>query len=90
MSLIRAKNDKKITTTALVLGYPIVVSGVVLDCLVNVFILSFILLETPKEFLVTARLKRHVKDSSGWRKSVAYFICSKLLDTFDPSGSHCS
>jgi hypothetical protein len=46
-----------------------------------------LLLEMPQELTVTARLKRHIKESTDWRSGVAsWFI--PLLDPFDPSGKH--
>jgi hypothetical protein len=86
MSLARAKADKKLTKTALVLGYPLLVVGYVLDAFVNVFIITVFLLELPQELTVTSRLKRHNK-GTGWRKAVAAWA-EPLLDPYDPSGDH--
>tara|TARA_R110000803_G_scaffold48216_2_gene100157 strand:+ start:2208 stop:2546 length:339 start_codon:yes stop_codon:yes gene_type:complete len=87
MSLARAKADKKLTKTALVLGYPILVVGYVLDAFVNIAVMTFLFLELPKELTVTSRLKRHNKDSVGWRKERAVWA-EPFLDPFDPSGKH--
>jgi hypothetical protein len=46
-----------------------------------------VLLELPKETTVTARLKRHHRESQGWRLAVVLFI-EPILDPFDPSGDH--
>lgn len=70
-----------------VFGYPVLCVGLLLDFLCNVFALSLILMEVPKEGTVTARLKRHNRESTGWRKSVAVWA-EQLLDRFDPSGDH--
>jgi len=48
------------------------------------------MLEFPKELLVTKRLQRHFAGPNSYRKTVATFICKTFLDTFDPSGSHCT
>jgi len=61
--------------------------GYLLDILVNVFVMTFVMFELPKEFTVTARLKRHKNQSTGWRLSVAKWF-EPLLDPFDPSGDH--
>jgi len=87
MNLKIAKEAGLLTTTAKVLGYPVLFVGYILDCFVNVTVMTVVLLELPKETTVTARLKRHNKESSGWRKSVAVWA-EPLLDPFDPSGDH--
>lgn len=88
-NLYRAKKAGTISTPALVMGYPILIAGALLDLLVNVAIMSIIFMEPPRELLVTQRLCRHIKDSSGWRGQLAYWICHNLLNAFDPSGDHC-
>lgn len=89
MNLKRAQDAGTMTKTAYVLGYPVLFIGLAIDILVNVFVVTFLLLELPRETLVTSRLARHIKGEDSWRKSVAKFICSNLLDSFDPSGKHC-
>jgi hypothetical protein len=86
MNLKRAKESGKLNKTATYLGAPLLVIGYILDFLVNIF-LTIPFLELPHEFTVTARLKRHVCHSIGWRKSLACFFIP-LLDPFDPSGKH--
>ena len=89
MTLQRAKEAGTLSTWAWRFGYPVLLVGYLMDFLVNIFILSFILMEAPREWLITARLSRHIKAPSGYRKAVATWICSQLLDAFDPSGCHC-
>jgi hypothetical protein len=87
MSLKRVQDAGMLHNTARVFGMPILVIGYVLDALVNIFILTILLVEIPEELTVTARLKRHIKESNDWRLGVAcWFI--PLLDPFDPSGKH--
>lgn len=69
------------------LGYPLLFSGLIVDFMINVFILSILFLEIPKETTVTARLKRHNK-AGGWRGNVAKKFFEPLLDPFDPRGDH--
>ena len=87
MSLKRAKDSGLLSTTAKALGYPVLIVGYVLDCFVNITVMTVLLLEIPQETTVTARLKRHNRESTGWRKSVALWA-EPLLDPYDPSYDH--
>lgn len=87
MNLKRVKAEGKLSKFANALGTPVLIVGLILDFIVNVFVFSLILLELPKEITVTARLRRHNKESANWRKSVTTWI-EPLLDPFDPSGDH--
>ncbi len=89
MNLKRARDDGKLSTMAHVLGMPILWVGLLLDILSNVFVMTILLLELPKESLVTTRLKRHIQTGTGWRYRFSKWFCENLLDTFDPSGCHC-
>lgn len=89
MSLYRANLNKTISKLSLVLGYPILIVGAGLDLLMNVTLFSLIFLELPKEWLVTKRMQRYIKDGEGWRAKLSNFICSKLLNAFDAEGKHC-
>lgn len=86
MNLKRVKDAGKLSRTALVLGTPVLILGLLVDLLCNI-LLSVVLLELPRETTVTARLKRHNQDSDGWRKAVVLWF-EPLLDPFDPSGDH--
>jgi hypothetical protein len=86
MNLKRAKDAGLLSKTAMALGYPVLIVGYLLDCFVNVFVMTFLLLELPRETTVTSRLKRHNK-GTGWRKAVAAWV-EPLLDPYDPSGDH--
>jgi cyanate permease len=87
MNLKRAKDAGQLTTTAKVLGYPVLIVGYVLDCFVNFTVMTILLLEIPRETTVTARLKRHLNECDCWRKSIALWA-APLLDPYDPSGKH--
>lgn len=54
-----------------------------------VFNKSFSVVILTGDFLVTARLQRYVSFSTGWRFTIANWICNNLLDIFDPTGEHC-
>lgn len=84
MNLARAKKDGKLSKPALVLGTPVLFIGWMLDFLANVFVMTFIMLELPQELTVTARLKRHHKESTGYRLAVVLWF-EQILDAFDPS-----
>jgi hypothetical protein len=87
MALKRAKNAGLLSKTAKFFGTPVLITGYLLDAFVNVFVMTLVLLEPPRELTVTARLKRHIKTSQGWRLRVALWFVS-LLDPYDPSGRH--
>ena len=87
MTLKRARDANLLTKNATAFGVPVLIVGLVLDFIANVFVMSLMLLELPKETTVTARLKRHNKESTGWRLSIVKWA-EPLLDTFDPSGDH--
>ena len=87
MNLKRARDAGLLTKTAAALGYPVLFIGYVLDCFVNVFVMTGLFLELPQELTVTSRLKRHNKESTDWRKARAVWA-EPFLDPFDPSGKH--
>lgn len=87
MNLSRAKKAGQLSTTALVLGTPVLLVGYLLDCLVNVFVMTLVLVELPQELTVTARLKRHHAESTGWRLAIVLWF-EPILDPYDPSGDH--
>lgn len=79
-------------------AYPLVAVGLVFDAAVNVAIGTLLFADLPKEWLLTARLKRYhnaraanyePRHAGTWRARLAGWICSHLLDQFDPSGDHC-
>lgn len=87
MNLKRAKEAGKLSKTALVLGTPLLWLGYALDTFVNATLMTIIMLELPREFLVTDRLARHHRESQGWRLKVVLWF-EPLLDPYDPSGDH--
>lgn len=87
MNLKRVKDLGKLTKPALVLGYPILIAGYLLDVICNLTVFTVLLLELPSQLTVTSRLSSHVNDDT-WRGSVARWFGKHLLDQFDPSGTH--
>ena len=87
MNLKRAKDLGLLNKTARALGTPILLVGYVLDLFVNVLVMTPLLMELPEELTVTARLKRHIRYSTGWRQRLALWFVP-LLDPFDGTGHH--
>jgi hypothetical protein len=87
MNLKRARDAGTLSKTAWVFGMPVLLVGYALDIAVNLTLMSLILWEPPKEFTMTARLKRHHKQSTGWRLAVVLWF-EPLLDPYDPGGDH--
>lgn len=90
-ALLRAKRDGKLNTVSKLFGYPLVAIGAVLDVSLNILIGTALFCEWPnyKRLFLTARMSRLIREDAGWRGDVAAWICSNLLDAFDPSGKHC-
>jgi hypothetical protein len=98
MALKRADDAGQLSWGLTAFAFPGVALAVILDWLVNWLILTALLLELPRELLVTQRLSRHLHGHgmttgsprlSRWRKALAKLVCEQLLDRFDPSGKHC-
>lgn len=89
MNLMKARDAGRLTKPAKVLGMPFLWFGLILDFLVNQIVMTVVLLEIPRELLVTTRVTRHKYEGTGWRKRVAEAMCKHLLDPFDPTGCHC-
>jgi hypothetical protein len=72
-------------------AYPLIAVGLVLDVAVNVLVASVLFMKYPQDWLLTSRLKRYLLDKNErpWRRSLAFWVCSRLLDQFDPKGKHC-
>lgn len=87
MTLQRANDAGKISPVAYRLGLVVLYIGLALDFLGNVVVLTVLLLELPREWLVTARLRRLVH-SSDWRRPIARWIAEHLLNDFDSRGPH--
>jgi hypothetical protein len=72
-------------------AYLLVGVGLVLDVALNVIVATVMFLEPPhpRRMLLTARLSYHTSRNHGWRTRLAKYLCSRLLDQFDPRGRHC-
>lgn len=87
MNIKRVRDMGRLSWFGKVLGYPTLLIGLVLDLAVNVLLMTPLLLELPRELTVTSRLKRHHRESTGWRLAVVKFF-EPVLDPLDPSGDH--
>ena len=91
MGLYRAHLLGRLTGLAKWMAYPAVIVGWLMDWLANVLIASIVFGELPHAWneLVTDRLSRYVKGPMGRQRTRALWVCSNLLDYFDPTGKHC-
>lgn len=88
MSLYRGYLNNTLPLASKVLGYPILAVGLFVDVVMNITLFSLFFAELPREWLVTTRLKRHIK-KAGYRGWLARYLCHNLLSPFDPQGDHC-
>ncbi len=86
MNLKRARDNKELTPLVTIVASPLIFCAVVLDVVLNVFILTVLFLELPKEYTISQRLKRY-NTQSGIRAKIAKFM-EQFLDPFDPAGNH--
>lgn len=86
MALKHARDAGRLSVWGERLGWPILLLGYLLDFVVNVLVLTILLLELPHEWLVTARVSRHIPQA-GYRGAVARWLNDQLLEPIDPG--HC-
>ena len=91
MGLYRAHLMGRLNGLAKWLAYPAVIVGWLMDWLANVLIATVVFAELPQAWneLVTDRLSRYVKGPMGRQRTKALWVCTHLLDVFDPTGAHC-
>ena len=91
MGLYRAKLAHKLTKTAYLLSLPALIIGFVLDLVINWTVAAAWFRQWPQRpfELVTDRLSRYMGADAGWQKVHAMWICTTLLDYFDPHDKHC-
>jgi hypothetical protein len=74
MNIKRVHEMGKLNPLGKALGYPTLLIGYTLDVIVNLVVMTLVMLELPREWTVTARLKRHNRESTGWRLAVVKFL----------------
>lgn len=89
MNLQGAYKAGRLTSTAYYLGLPALGFGYLYDFVINIVVMTPLMFELPKEWLVTARVSRHQRTGKGYRYRIAHWMCKHLLDPFDASGCHC-
>ncbi|GAB3188560.1 hypothetical protein GCM10027292_17590 [Hydrogenophaga aquatica] len=91
MGLYRAHLAGRMTRFTYFLSFPALLAGYVMDVVAQYTLATVFFLDLPKrgEHLVTDRLKRYIAQGSGWRAAKAEWVCTHLLDIFDPTGNHC-
>jgi hypothetical protein len=89
MSLQRARDAGTLSKTVTYIAEVVLLVGYLFDFALNFFVGTFLFMELPKEFLLSPRVARLKKTGTGYRQIVASWICTNLLDPFDPSGCHC-
>lgn len=87
MNIKRVRDMGKLTKLGMAFGYPTLIIGLLLDIICNWFVMTLLFLEIPQELTVTSRLKRHNRESTGWRLAIVKFF-EPVLDPIDPSGDH--
>jgi hypothetical protein len=93
MALRDARDAKKLTVLDYVFGYPTLLLGLLIDLFANIFVLTFLLVELPKEGTVTARTKRLGALPAGgswlqrWRRGFSRWMLGQLAH-HDKSGGH--
>lgn len=58
------------------------------DVVMNLLVCAAFL-RWPRDWLLTGTLKRAINTERNWRETAASWICTHLLNQFDPSGKHC-
>ena len=91
MGVYRAHLSGRLSRVGYVLGLPWVVLGYVVDAVSQYTLATLLFCDLPRrsEHLVTDRLTRYCDGLPGWRRTVAVWVCTHLLDVFDPRGDHC-
>ena len=87
MAMIRAHAENKLNGLLWVLCLPFVAISILVDFINNVLVFTLLFAELPREWLVTERLKRHVKQHT-FRGKLARYIGNLILDPFDHTGAH--
>ena len=86
-----AAHRQELYPIARIHAYVLLIIGIAFDVVLNVTVGTILFLELPslKRLLLTARLDQQARHGHGWRKTLAQWICTHLLNQFDPNGHHC-
>ena len=92
MGFYRAYLANKLSKVALVLALPAILVGFCFDLVANWTLATLWFREWPQRplELVTDRLSRYIEQAADdWKKEHANWVCTTLLDYFDPHDRHC-
>ena len=90
LNIARKKDPSKINKSVYFFAMPAIIIFIVSDVMLNL-IMSIPFLQLPRfdKLLFTARLSHNVNHGRGYRKKLARYFCSELLDKFDVNQKHC-
>lgn len=88
MGLERARDEGKLSPACVKAGMAFMYASLLWDVLCNLFVVSFVFLELPREATVSQRLRRLVQQTPGWRRSLATWFAVNLLNPFSNGGPH--
>lgn len=91
MGLYRASLSGRLIGATKVLAYPLVFVGLAVDVFTQYTLATVFFADLPAkgEYLVTSRLQRYMTQPGTRRYALSKWVCSELLDVFDPTGAHC-
>lgn len=88
MNLLRVRHD--LHPVAKFNAYGIILPvGLTVDFILNIGFCALVFHRIPRDWLLTGTLKRTINTDDGWRSKAAAWICTHLLNQFDPKGKHC-
>lgn len=89
MAIKRVNDTVGLTMPMKVFSLPIVMTGILLDWMLNMTLFTVLFWELPasRGELVTGRLKRW-RHADGFRQKLSSWLATMLLDNFDPMGRH--
>lgn len=88
MNMIRAHAEGVLNGYLWALCLPFVAFAIVYDFLHNITLFWLLFWNMPREWLVTDRLKKHIKEDT-YQGRLSRFLCKKILSPFDYTKDHC-
>lgn len=93
MSLKRAEDSSLVSDDIRPLAVALLWFGLFSDFMLNLTWGTVLFLELPqlhkKELLLSPRVARLKRSAAGYRLKLAAWVCTRMLDPYDPSGCHC-
>jgi hypothetical protein len=84
------ENRHDVDWWVLLLAAPALFWMVLFDVVMNLTVFTVLMLDPPRELLVTQRMKRYrALMNNSWRKRFAAGLCTNVLNPFDPTKHHC-